>query len=190
MGCRQLRGRHQRSGSYSVPADSPICGGAGAATGCQHYLAPGHPPYTPLPVPTKGAAFFGRTQQGRGRGLGFQGLGLYRLADVARALPLENSDLRAQNKAVPRVELGDVLSAGHLTPRLPPHSAPQHAIANRTRYACSGRTGRRIVRTSTEQHFDLRRAACDGCAATLARVTFEWFNNSGAPEWKYLYDRC
>src|SRR2546430_11714873 len=96
--------------------------------------------------------------------------------------PLENSDLRAQNETVPRVELGDVLSAGHLTPGLPPHSAPQHAIANRTRYACSGRTRRQIVRTSTGEQFDLRRAVCDACAATLARVKFEWFNNSGAPK--------
>src|SRR5438067_13088360 len=59
------------------------------------------------------------------------------------------------------MELGDVLSAGHLTPGLPPHSASQHATANRTTYARSGRTGRQIVRTSAREHFELRRAVCD-----------------------------
>jgi len=66
-----------------VSADSPIAEAQArqlAANIISHLPAALHA----LSVPTKGAAFFGRTQQGCGRGLGFQGFGLYRLADVAR----------------------------------------------------------------------------------------------------------
>src|SRR6185295_17535392 len=71
---------------------------------------------------TERSAILDRPQQG-GRGdLRHQALWIYRLAHVARPLPVADPDAVTQGAPVSRMELGDVLSAGHRAPWLSPHA--------------------------------------------------------------------
>ena len=82
-----------------------------------------------------------RGPQPRGRGsVRTARVGIRRLADVARRVSAESADARAQGAAVPRMELGDVLSAGSRALQLPADAAQHladHKRCFRGRLICS-----------------------------------------------------
>src|SRR5205085_10802240 len=95
----------------------------------------------------QGPAVLGRTQQGGSGDLRPQAIGLHRVAHVARPVSVARSDVLAKDTTVSGMELGHVLSAGHLAPRIPPHAAPRTAASaagaggpvDSSRRSCAGR---------------------------------------------------
>jgi NADH dehydrogenase len=129
------RGRLVVNPDLSVPgvdgvwaaADGAIRRSAGAPARRQHRGTPRRQADQRLPLPPDGANVFRRTQQGGRRDLRAEAFRIHRLAHVARVVSAAHPDARAQDAPVPRVELGDVLPARHLPPRLPTHAAPHRA---------------------------------------------------------------
>src|SRR5882724_6923701 len=76
-------------------------------------------------VSADGSALIRRPQQGGGRDIGGQDLGIRRVADVARPVPVAHPDTGTQVAAVSGVELGDVLSTGYFSFGLSAQSAAQ-----------------------------------------------------------------